>query len=372
MKIIKILLSVLLGLVLIAVTALFIFLQTFDLDRYFPQFDQKASVALGRRVSVGHAGIGLSWKGMTLDLGPVTVGDDPAFTRQPFVKIDRVSVAVDWKSLIYHREFRAVEIILRSPQIHFIVDEQGKINARSLGAFGNHFSHHAGPVPPVVPAKMGGGSRAVFKNDLQGLMQIPITIQDGAISFIDQNPRNYLDIWTTGVNGTLEPGHVLITGAVIKNFNIIKILLSRALGNFVGGHIDNLLNVPQLSMPDTFIDKAEVRFSLPPQAVSIDDFLIRTNILELRAHGLIDQELNTDMQTVVHINQDISAGLIDQFGGLKYLTDGSRCIALQASLTGRIPHLRYKLSKDFRKMERKALVEEGVNILGALLGGHKR
>ena len=76
-----------------------------------------------------------------------------------------------------------------------------------------------------------------------------------------------------------------------------------------------------------------------------------------------------DMQTMLHLNGDISAALVNELDGLKYLMDDSKRIAIDASLKGVIPHLKYKPNKDFRKKSKKVLIEEGGNILGVLLGG---
>jgi hypothetical protein len=46
--------------------------------------------------------------------------------------------------------------------------------------------------------------------------------------------------------------------------------------------------------------------------------------------------------------------------------DDSKRITVDASLKGVIPHLKYKPNKDFRKKSKKALIEEGGNILGIL------
>ena len=125
----------------------------------------------------------------------------------------------------------------------------------------------------------------------------------------------------------------------------------------------------KLGAQDIAIEKAEAKFSLHDKIFFIDDFLIKTNIFELTAKGSVDQGLNMDMQTMLHLNRDVSAALVNEFEGLKYLMDDSKRIAIDAGLKGVIPHLKYKPNKDFRKKSKKVLMEEGGNILGVLLGG---
>jgi hypothetical protein len=105
--------------------------------------------------------------------------------------------------------------------------------------------------------------------------------------------------------------------------------------------------------------------------VSIDNSLIETNILEFKAQGSVDQGANVDMQTMLHINSDISAALVNKLEGLKFFEDDTKRIAIGASLKGVYPHLKYKPNKDFRKKSKKMFMEEGGNILGLFLGGGK-
>ena len=140
-------------------------------------------------------------------------------------------------------------------------------------------------------------------------------------------------------------------------------------------NIDNLLNGPlkdKFGAEDTLIKKAQVKFAYHDKTVFIDDSLVQTNIFELTAKGSMDQEFNMDMQTILHLNEDVSATLVNELGGLKYLMDDSKRIAIGASLKGVIPHLKYKPNKDFKKKSKKALMKEGGNILGVLFGGGKK
>jgi len=140
----------------------------------------------------------------------------------------------------------------------------------------------------------------------------------------------------------------------------------------MGANLDNLFNgqlKDKLNAKDTFIQQAEAKFAYHDKTLFISDSLVKTNILDLTAQGSVDQALNLDLQTVLHLNEDISAVLTDEFSGLKILYDNSNRIAIDATLKGTIPHLKYKPNKDFRKKSRKALMQEGGNILGVLLGG---
>ena len=436
MKIIRIIFFSLLALSLIVCTGIFIFFETFDTDQYLPQITKKASLVLGRQVSVGGVGLGFSLRGITLDAGPVTIADDVGFTTQPFIKVDRVRISLDLRSFILQREIHITDILLQSPRIHFIRSQEGNINIRSIGQAKRSAdeaeslrspssSDHRGDNRVLIPdtrrssvllpdTRRSSGQRPIIRrNDTIKSIQI----QDASISFIDQNQAMPLDVWLLNINANLNDfslskpfrlsfdasplvfkaispempdspifknitgvvqlnmahleigasgdfeanGDIVITGGVIKNLNIIKTVLSHMLGVFGGmGYID------KLGAQDTVIEKAEAKFSFHDKTVFIDDFLIQTNIFEFTAKGSVDQGLNMDMQTMLHLNGDISAALVNELDGLKYLMDDSKRIAIDASLKGVIPHLKYKPNKDFRKKSKKALIEEGGNILGSL------
>jgi hypothetical protein len=419
MKIVRIIFFSLLALSLIACAGIFIFLGTFDTDQYLPQITTKASLVLGRPVSIGHVGLGFSLRGITLDAGPVTIADDLDFTTQPFIKVDRARISFDLRPLIFQREIHVTDILLQSPRIHFIRSLEGNINIRSIGKK----SYSLPLAPPMAGLVVGkdrkGEEKSKGERPLFPVLNIKsIEIQDASISFIDQSQTMPLDIWLSNINANLDDfslskpfrlsfdaspfvfkgvspgmpdspifkdisgrvqlnmahwkigapgdfeaanGDMIITDGVVKNFNIIKAVLSHTLGIFGGrGYID------KLGAQDTVIEKAEAKFSFHDKTVFIDDFLIQTNIFEFTAKGSMDQGLNMDMQTILHLNGDISAALVNELDGLKYLMDDSKRITVDASLKGVIPHLKYKPNKDFRKKSKKALIEEGGNILGIL------
>jgi len=419
MKIVRTIFYSLLALILVLCTAVFIFFQTFNTDQYLTLITDKASLALGRPVSIGGLGLGITWGQITLDAGPLIVGDDKDFTTQPFIKIDKVRLTLDLMSLAFQRKIQITRIILQSPQIHFIRSLEGKFNFQGIDRLNRL---NVIPNNNVIPAKVEDPVKAVarIQNDNRGQLPINILIQDASISYIDQNQTFPLDIWLKSINANLnnvsllkpfqlsfeasplvlkgislgDPdspvfkniagvvqlnmshfvtggpgdlvanGDIIITGGVIKNFNIINTVLSHTLGAFSGMEIKS-----KLGSADTFIKRAEVKFSLHDKNVYIDDSLIETDILEFRARGLVDQSLNTDLETSLSLNTVVSAALVNDLKGLRYFNDESNRITINASIKGVAPHLKFKPDKDFRKKSKKALMEEGGNILGVLLGG---
>ena len=481
MKIIRIILLSLFALGLIVLTAVFVFYQTFDTDRYLLQIARSASTALGRPVSITAAGLGISSTGITLNAGPVSVADDSDFTSQPFIKIDRIIISVDLKGLIFQHKIQITDILLQSPQVHFIRSVDGRLNVQSIFQEGGFIDQRSkpkdmlhAPLDPSFGRGLGMVPKVIHNSPLkdsaliQALPVKSIRIQDASISFIDQNQMFPLNVWLTeanlkindfslsnpfplsfsacilskvsnvhasslvfldlsrrsvqlsdlkvdmdlsrldletlkgispgisegsiienmagkiqlniahmDINPAKDPvvnGEISVTGGVIRHFNIIKTILSHVLGvlDGLGVSIDHVLSSSlrdQSSLENTLIDKAEAKFLYHDKILFIDESTIQTNIFEFSAKGTIDRESNLDMRTVLHFNADLSEGLARELEGLKYLYDDTGRIAVGASLRGVIPHLKYKPDKDFRKKSKKMLMEEGGNILGALLGG---
>jgi len=400
MRIIKTLFFSLLAFVLIASTGVFILFQTFDSDPYLLKFTQKASDIIGRQVSVKHVGLGLSSRGVTLDAWPLTIADDPDFTSQPFVKIDRIRVSLDLQTLILQHKIQITNILLQSPWVHLIRSQEGNINVRNI----------AQKSMPVLPQAVSTGDNNGVTQINKGHSQVnikSIIIQDGAISYIDQSQDLPQDVWLKGINADLNDfsltdpvllsftasglvfkstspqkqdnpvfkkvsgyvrfnrpnlqGDIIISDGVIKNFNIVKAVLSHAVKNF--GGLDDMVN--KLGANDTLIEKAEAKFSYHDKTIFMDDFLLQTNILEFNAQGSMGEGLNTTLQTMLRLNTDLSASLVNQLDGLKYLCDDSKRIAIGGSLNGVYPHLKYKSDKDFKKKTKKVFNAMFRQLLGA-------
>jgi hypothetical protein len=337
--------------------------------------------------------------------------------------------------LFFRREIHIRGILLQSPQIHIIRSEEGNFNIHNVGRAnwtdGDKTAVIINPFSSLSSsaAKPSSNSKQITAPPSSSLKETIrfIRVQDASISYIDQSQAMPLDIWLLNINMILKGlslsdpfelsfdssplllkgiapgapdspvlkdvtgkvqlnmaigtsgdlsanGDIATTGGVIKDFNIIKTVLSHTLGAYGGmeGNIDDILNGPlkeKLGAEDTDIEKGMDKFSIHDKNVFIDDSLIETDIFEFKAQGSMGQGSNVDLQTMLHLNSDVSAALVNEIDGLKFLCDDSKRIAIGASLSGVIPHLKYKPNKEFRKKSKKALIEEGAGILGALFGG---
>ena len=76
MKTLRIIFISLGTLIILFLLGVFIFLKTFDVNRYLPQITQKIAQSIDRKVSIAHGDLKFDWgKGVILELNQVSVGD---------------------------------------------------------------------------------------------------------------------------------------------------------------------------------------------------------------------------------------------------------------------------------------------------------
>ena len=135
----------------------------------------RLEAAFGRPVEVGKYNVTL-WTGPTLEAKSVTVGEDPRFGREYFLRADTVSVRLGWLSLLRGR-LELGTLSLTRPSLTLVCDADGDWNLaewlpkpsgtpRRHGAFGP-----SRPVPSALPfhrIEVNGG-RINFKRADQKL-----------------------------------------------------------------------------------------------------------------------------------------------------------------------------------------------------------
>jgi hypothetical protein len=133
-KFIKIVLAVLLILLIIALVGLFIFVKTFDANKYKPQIIAAAAQALGRQTDIKDISLSLSLgEGLGLQLKNLTIGDDPAFGKDNFFNLPQINAAVDVMTFIKERRIAVSSIVLNAPKVIVIRDSTGKLNVQTIG-----------------------------------------------------------------------------------------------------------------------------------------------------------------------------------------------------------------------------------------------
>lgn len=134
-RIFKIIVIGLLSLFVISAIGLFIFIKTFDLNRFKPQIIAAGQTALGRSIDFTKVELKLSLKnGIQLRLADIAVGEHPDFGKDDFLTAKEANLAVSIKDFILKRQIRVLGIDCKSPKINIIRRRDGKINVQTFGA----------------------------------------------------------------------------------------------------------------------------------------------------------------------------------------------------------------------------------------------
>ncbi len=102
-----------------------------DVNRFRPEIEQAIGEKIGRKVQIGN--LKASILGGSLEADQITIGDDPAFSKNPFLTAKSLSVGVEMKPLIFSREVRVHTITIDAPELQLLRTAEGRWNFSSLG-----------------------------------------------------------------------------------------------------------------------------------------------------------------------------------------------------------------------------------------------
>lgn len=181
MKFLKIFLIVVVVLILLALIGGYIFLKTFDINKYKPVILEQASAALGRDVQLGAMELQVSLKeGIRLKVEDILIAEAPEFQAGDLLKVKTVYVGVDLLSLITKRQVLASAIEIFDPQITVIRDKEGTLNVQRIG-----------PAPVATPQDaMAETRRKANENNSAGALPFvfinTLQVHNAAVTFIDK------------------------------------------------------------------------------------------------------------------------------------------------------------------------------------------
>lgn len=147
-RILKIL-AIVVGLLIVIAIAVPFFV---DANTFRPKLESELTSALGRPVTVGNLSLSLFSGSVSAD--NISIADDPAFSKSPFVQAKSFKVGVELLPLIFSKTLNVTELTLNQPEISLVKSENGeKWNFSSLG--GNNPSASK---PAASPAPSSGGN----------------------------------------------------------------------------------------------------------------------------------------------------------------------------------------------------------------------
>jgi AsmA protein len=91
----------------------------------------KAQEALGRNVAIADIGVTL-WGGIGVQLKQFSLADDPAFSKEAFVRAEDLQINVQLLPLL-RRELQVSKMTLHQPVINVIRDQKGQFNFSTIG-----------------------------------------------------------------------------------------------------------------------------------------------------------------------------------------------------------------------------------------------
>jgi AsmA protein len=128
MKRILVIAGIIVGVILVAVLLLPFFI---NVDKFRPEIESKLSAALGRTVHIGKISASLFSGGA--QASDISISDDPAFNKGPFLQASSLQIGLQMMPLLLHRDVKVNSLTIKSPDILLIKNAAGKWNFSSMG-----------------------------------------------------------------------------------------------------------------------------------------------------------------------------------------------------------------------------------------------
>jgi len=129
MKRLLVIAGIVIGILLLIVIAVPLFI---NVDSFRPDLEKKISAALNRTVHIGKLDASLLSGGATAS--DITIEDDPAFNKGPFLKASSVKVGVQLMPLIFSKQLKVTSLTVQKPDITLLKNAAGKWNYSTIGA----------------------------------------------------------------------------------------------------------------------------------------------------------------------------------------------------------------------------------------------
>lgn len=121
-----------------------------DVNSFRPKLEAELTSALGRQVTVGN--LSLKIFSGTVSADNISIADDPAFSKNPFVTAKSLKAGVEVMPLIFSKTLHVTGITLDQPQITLLKGANGKWNFSSIGGNAPQ-TVPSTPAQPQAPAK---------------------------------------------------------------------------------------------------------------------------------------------------------------------------------------------------------------------------
>lgn len=127
MKRFFVIVGIILGVIIVGILSLPLFV---NVDSFRPDIEKKLSEALGRQVHIGKITASIFSGGAQAD--NISISDDPAFSKEPFLQAASFKIGLQLMPLISSRQLKVTALTIVNPDIQLLKNSAGKWNYSSL------------------------------------------------------------------------------------------------------------------------------------------------------------------------------------------------------------------------------------------------
>lgn len=188
MRVLKTIFLVIFVFIILLISGAFIFLKTFDINRYKPEIIRQLSKNLGREIGLDRIDLQLSFnKGIEVGLKGLSIADGPQFSSDKFFQVNNISLGVDLMAYFKNKQLSVSTVKFDSPRITIIRDKNGALNVGQIAAQDDR-AGKTGPGPGAsVSQPQQKQEREISVDSLPALLVQSIVVEDAVVKFIDQS-----------------------------------------------------------------------------------------------------------------------------------------------------------------------------------------
>jgi AsmA protein len=173
-----------------------------NVNMFRPQIESQLSSALGRQVKVGNLKLSILSGSVAAD--DLSISDDPAFNKGPFVRAKALDVGVDLLPLIFSKELHVNDLTITQPQVALYRNAEGRWNFSSIGNEpGSEAAVAKNPVTEKAAHPSNKGEPAQPSPSNPTLSVGKLSVKDGTLSMANINTHEKPQVYSN-VNITVQ------------------------------------------------------------------------------------------------------------------------------------------------------------------------
>lgn len=197
MRILKIILISFFVIFTLVIIAGFVFLKTFDINRYKPQIISIAESTLNRELDFSTIDLNVSlMKGVKVSVRDIVLGEHPAFGTENFLTIEEVYLGVDVLAFVLRKQVSISKALIKNPHVRILRAQDGALNAQSLAAQESPATVKTASPESEDVSQPSMTLPSVFVNSIE--------IQNGTIVVADQTFEPVLNLAVNNLNLNID------------------------------------------------------------------------------------------------------------------------------------------------------------------------